>query len=73
MTYNEKKRWKVIESEIEEQEQVVENLKNKLASFDFSNIESKTEFEKTNQEFLNEENKLQTLMSEWETLSEKQY
>jgi ATP-binding cassette subfamily F protein uup len=73
MNYNEKKRWKVIESDIEKQEALVEKIKAELAAFDFSSAsaELNSKYEKQNKIFSQEEAKLEELMTEWEDLSAK--
>ncbi len=74
MSYNEKKRWKVIEEEIATQEEITENLKQDLAVFDFSSSspELNERYEELNSEFINAEKKLEGLYAEWEDLSHKE-
>lgn len=73
MTYQEKKRWKAIESEIEEKELLIEELKEKLAGFDFSshNPEQQKDYEILGNNLTQEEDSLSALYAEWEDLSQK--
>lgn len=73
MNYNEKKRWKVIEQEIEQQESLIEKIKIELAAFDFSSPspELSKSYEDMNEKFHKEQSSLEELLSEWEELSEK--
>ncbi len=75
MSYNEKKRWDVIEEEIANTESEIEELQSKMASFDFSsgNPEDNAKYESLNQTFTAKETQLESLMLEWEELSEKEY
>ena len=74
-SYNEKKRWDVIEEEIANTESEIEELQSKMASFDFSsgNPEDNAKYESLNQTFTAKETQLESLMLEWEELSEKEY
>ena len=75
MTYKEKKRWDVIEKEIEDKEIEVSELQEELASFDFSNPtpELNKKYEDLNSTFNTAQEVLENLMLEWEELSEKEY
>ncbi len=71
MNYNEKKRWKSIEDEIAEQEETVENMKEEMAAFDFTQENSHQIFQDLEMKFNKESSKLDNLYAEWEDLSEK--
>ena len=71
MTYKEKQRWNIIEDEIMAQEEVIDQMKAQMAEYDFSTPESSENFQKLDDEFKLAENKLEKLMQEWESLSEK--
>lgn len=71
MSYQEKKRWKVIEDEINDCENQIEKLNHKLASYDFSDTAKMDEYHLLEKEQKELETKIDELMSEWENLSEK--
>ncbi|MDH5414756.1 MAG: ATP-binding cassette domain-containing protein, partial [Flavobacteriaceae bacterium] len=74
MSYNEKKRWKVIEKEVAGQEEKVENLKTELAAFDFitPGPDVHKRYDQMEEDFKNAESKLEKLYEEWEDLTSKE-
>ncbi|MAZ49555.1 MAG: hypothetical protein CME65_13425 [Halobacteriovoraceae bacterium] len=71
MSYNEKQRWQTIEPEIENLEFQLKDIKEQLASYDFSQTEKYDEYQNLEKEHHRLEAKLEKLMIEWENLSEK--
>lgn len=73
MNYNEKKRWKVIEAEIEKAEQDLMSAEETLAAFDYGdmNEEKQKEFNQLNEAKNKCESDLESLYAEWEDLSSK--
>ncbi len=71
LTYKEKERLKVIESEIEKEERNVTRIEELLANFDFSNMntEKQKEYNNLDKEKVRSEKKVENLFSEWEELS----
>lgn len=73
MSYNEKRRWKVIEKEIADQEDIVMKLEEELSQFDYSTMDqNKQEYlQKLTLDKEKSDEKLQLLYEEWEDLSGK--
>ena len=73
MTYHEKKRAKVIESDIEEVENKLMELEEQLAVFDFAtmNQETQDQYQKLNDDKKLFEDTVSALYKEWEELSSK--
>jgi ATP-binding cassette subfamily F protein uup len=74
MSYKEKERFKVIEKEINTTETKVDELKAKLAAFDFSKPSDDTtkKYDSMNSDFTKAEKKLESLYAEWEDLEGKE-
>lgn len=73
LNFNEKKRFKVMESEIEKAENQLQELEEELAGFDFSVMDDKKnqEYERLNQSKAKCEEKVESLYAEWEDLSSR--
>lgn len=73
LSYKEKERFKVIESEIESSENEIEMLKSDLAMIDFStnDTEANKKLQKLNFQLKKAEEKLDDLFKEWEELESK--
>lgn len=73
LTYNEKKRFAVIEDEISNAELLLEEASEALASFDFGEMDphKQDQYEKLNKTKNEREMKLEALYEEWEDLSGK--
>ncbi len=71
LSYKEKERLKVIESEIEKAEMKVAEIEELLVNFDFTdmNAEKQSEYDSLNQKKLDAEGKVESLFEEWEKLS----
>ena len=73
MSNKEKERYKVIEKEIADQEQVIAGLESQMALIDFSSSDpaNKDQFAKLDSELKKENQKHETLFAEWEKLEAK--
>ena len=71
MTYQEKLRWQVIESEIEAKDLELKNLEEQMAHFDFTQASANFDFQKLTKQKTTLEKQHESLFAEWEKLSLK--
>jgi ATP-binding cassette subfamily F protein uup len=73
MTNKEKMRWKVIEEEIATTESQLDEVQEKLASFDFTTVDENTKkaYDELNNLSQQTESRLEELYEEWDILSQK--
>lgn len=70
MSFNQKQRWKIIESEIEQSEKEISRLEQEMAEFDFTQADYQKDYQKLELSLKQTKDQLEQLYQEWEELSE---